>query len=201
MALFFSTSHYDELCEALGLRKFALSDRERLRILAQSRAPSEIPSAKSSRLNMGTVVSLGTVSPHSLSANHALSLSAADMCAAAAAGDVRKLRLVVQADKDVNEAPYDGRTALHVAAAEGHEEVVAFLLDAKADVERVDRWGATALDDAVRGGHMGAVELLQKRGAHQNPGALHNGARRLCRQQVGDHRSRTQGKVLCCASC
>jgi glutaminase len=61
---------------------------------------------------------------------------------------------------DLEEADYDGRTALHLAASEGRAEVVAFFVRRGIELAPFDRWGNTPLDDARRGGHEKVIALL-----------------------------------------
>ena len=72
------------------------------------------------------------------------------MCTAASIGDVEQINRLVLSGVDVNEADYDGRTALHLAACEGHVLAVEYLLKAKCDIACKDRFGGTPLDDLVR---------------------------------------------------
>ncbi|MEM6732137.1 MAG: glutaminase, partial [Myxococcota bacterium] len=81
---------------------------------------------------------------------------------AAAKGDFGAIQRLVARGVALNEADYDGRTALHLAASEGHRNVVEFLLLHGADRNSTDRWGQTPLDDATRAGHAAVIELFNK---------------------------------------
>jgi ankyrin repeat protein len=72
------------------------------------------------------------------------------MCQAAFNGALADIKRFILNGVSVNEADYDGRTALHLAACEGHVECVEYLLENKANVESKDRFGGTPLEDAVR---------------------------------------------------
>ena len=50
--------------------------------------------------------------------------SAAELCTAAAKGNVTLIKGYIKAGMNVNAADYDKRTALHIASAEGNLEVV-----------------------------------------------------------------------------
>lgn len=61
----------------------------------------------------------------------------------ASKGDVAAIQNLLDQGMLVDEADYDGRTALHLAASEGHTSVVKLLLENKADVNPIDRRGDT----------------------------------------------------------
>ncbi|XP_052764981.1 glutaminase liver isoform, mitochondrial-like [Mya arenaria] len=77
--------------------------------------------------------------------------------------DVSALRRFALSDLDMDQADYDGRTALHIGSAEGHEPVVNFLINkCKCNPNVKDRWGCTPLDDAVRFGHNKVIDILEE---------------------------------------
>ena len=62
----------------------------------------------------------------------------------------------------MNQADYDGRTALHLAACENHIEIVEFLINiGKVKKNPKDRWNNTPLDEATKLNHNEIVKLLQ----------------------------------------
>lgn len=74
-----------------------------------------------------------------------------DLCDAAYAGDVARLRTYVAEGLDPNQGDYDRRTALHLAASEGQLDAVVYLInEAGVDPSPLDRWGGTPLDDVIR---------------------------------------------------
>ena len=100
--------------------------------------------------------------------------------AAAFAGSLTSVRLLIEANADVNAVDsYQKQTALMRAAAEGHADVIQALLDAKADPNRKAHvtsmeerkhadhatGGFTALMFAARNGHEAAIRALIKGGA------------------------------------
>eukprot|EP00961_Rhodomonas_salina_P166296 2241068-Rhodomonas_salina.1 len=62
------------------------------------------------------------------------------LCESAFKGDLTHIKRLMDNGVGVNDADYDGRTALHLAACEGHEDVVKYLLDKRASVASVDRF-------------------------------------------------------------
>lgn len=82
------------------------------------------------------------------------------LCWAAVHGDNHEIARLVAYDVNVNDADYDGRTALHLAASQGHESTVCYLLSLGADPKLIDRWGHTPADDARREGHEEVAKLL-----------------------------------------
>ncbi|MHC4952493.1 MAG: glutaminase A [Planctomycetota bacterium] len=88
-----------------------------------------------------------------------------ELCWAASEGDLQGIRRLVARGVNLDEADYDGRTALHLAASEGHANVVDYFAAQGANLSPHDRWGATPLDDAIREGHDDVAELLRAKGA------------------------------------
>ncbi|KAH9489389.1 hypothetical protein Btru_056348 [Bulinus truncatus] len=77
-------------------------------------------------------------------------------------GDVTAIRRCALMGMDMNQADYDGRTALHVAAAEGHYTVVKFLLEkCNCSPNLKDRWNFLPIDDAKRFNRQKCVDLIQ----------------------------------------
>ena len=72
---------------------------------------------------------------------------------------------LVAAGVNIDDADYDGRTALHLAASEGHHDTVEYFIAKKADLSPLDRWGGTPLSDAIKNKHKKVIALLKKYGA------------------------------------
>jgi cytohesin len=80
-------------------------------------------------------------------------------------GYVRTVKLLLDANADVNEIDDTVDTPLHLAACRGHVEVVKALLDANANVHVTNSAGHTPLLFALMGRHLEAGELLFAAGA------------------------------------
>lgn len=91
---------------------------------------------------------------------------------AAKAGNVEKLRLLLDADPNViNARDTDGSTALHCATWKGHQAVVDHLLRAGADVNlhsNNEHWGTTPLHAAAHANQAAIARVLIENGADVN---------------------------------
>jgi uncharacterized protein len=87
------------------------------------------------------------------------------LIAAALRGDLPRVRVLLDANADLNARNSDGATALIVASQAGHADVVRALLAAKADVNARDNYGGTALLLASQSGRADVVRLLKSAGA------------------------------------
>jgi len=95
-----------------------------------------------------------------------MSNSIAEICDAAARGDLEALQGIRDEGVDMSAGDYDKRTPLHLAASEGLIDVVKYLIEeCNVDPSPVDRWGGTPLDDAVRGGNGVVEQFLRTKGA------------------------------------
>lgn len=83
---------------------------------------------------------------------------------AASQGDLMEIKRLVALGVDLNEADYDGRTAVHLAASEGQTIVINYLIKHGVDINPLDRWGGTPLADAKRSNHQEIVILLLEHG-------------------------------------
>ena len=95
--------------------------------------------------------------------------AALDVCDAASAGQLKRLRELVERDPSlVNRYSSDGATPLGLAAFFGHRDAVEFLLDrgAKIDMPATNpAFPFVPLHSAMAAGHKAIVELLLARGA------------------------------------
>jgi uncharacterized protein len=83
-----------------------------------------------------------------------------------AAGDVSKVKLLVDRGAKVNARSKDGRGAIHIAARQhGTVDIVRLLLDKGVDVNDKDALGGTPLMLAAEAGDLDTVKLLVDRGA------------------------------------
>jgi len=95
------------------------------------------------------------------------------LCRAATIGDLKSMKLLVEAKCDINIGDYDGRTSLHLAAASGHTKIVQYLVKTcKANVDQLDRFNNRAIDDARRHNHYAIVALLNGGAGPHREGSL-----------------------------
>lgn len=80
-------------------------------------------------------------------------------------GFYRTLKLLLDANADINESIEPFGTPLHVAVVRGHVNIVKALLDAKADVHITNSTGQTPLLLAILGGHNAIGNMLFAAGA------------------------------------
>jgi cellobiose-specific phosphotransferase system component IIA len=96
---------------------------------------------------------------------------------AASAGDLAKVKELLDAGADVNAANAYGGTALAFAVDRGHAAVVDLLLERGADANVKDRfYGARPLDWAARDGNADIVRALLEKGAQGEADALNAAA-------------------------
>jgi ankyrin repeat protein len=87
------------------------------------------------------------------------------LIAAAAAGHLGIVGLLIERGANINATGFMGRTALHWAGHEGREDMVALLLSKGAQANSRSENGATPLMFAAYRGHLGVVRMLvQHRG-------------------------------------
>ena len=88
---------------------------------------------------------------------------------AAQAGDLARIKALIQVGASADASDYDGRTPMHLSAAGGHLEVMKFLnVQHGVCIHAVDRYGNTPLHDAMEHNRSEVVRWLKKMGAQAN---------------------------------
>ena len=87
---------------------------------------------------------------------------------AARAGDLAKVKSLIEAGADINARDKGGGTPLFSAVFADHDDVARFLIAQGADVNAKDKNDMTPLHDACRRGRKDGVELLISKGADVN---------------------------------
>lgn len=91
---------------------------------------------------------------------------AAEVHAAAQAGDLARVRELAGADRaQLTAVDENGATPLHLAAAGGHLELVRWLLESDAPPDATDNGSNTPLHGAILAGHLEVARLLLDQGA------------------------------------
>jgi uncharacterized protein len=98
-----------------------------------------------------------------------------ELIQAAEAGDVARMRTVLDGLTYVDSKDGSGYTALWHAAYGGHVKAVKLLLERGADANANTNDGRTVLMGAAGNGHVGVVKLLLARGAQATINATSNG--------------------------
>lgn len=83
-----------------------------------------------------------------------------DLERAVEAGDISRVRILLQKGGDIERPNQEGQTLLSVAARKGFDVLVGELLDRKANPSAQDKYGRTALHWAADGGHVKCVQHL-----------------------------------------
>ena len=97
-----------------------------------------------------------------------LNAPAAELCEAAASGDMLKLNSLLNTGNPVSSRDDQQRTALHYAASNGHLNAVEALIDAGADHLMVDLAGLNAAESAMNQGHTEIAGFLSSLGARRS---------------------------------
>jgi len=84
---------------------------------------------------------------------------------ASSQGHVTAVKMLLEANAEINKGHSHGQTPLAAACSRGHEDVVRLLLASQADVEIASRDGTTALTAGCYGGNKEIVRLLLDHGA------------------------------------
>ena len=108
------------------------------------------------------------------------------LCKTAAAGNLEKIKNLVDNRVDPNLCDQDGRTALHLASCNGCVDVINFLLrlTPNINVNPIDTMNGTPLDDAIRHQQQVAITMLQTVGALQEGNEQIPALRRLQQQSM-----------------
>jgi len=102
------------------------------------------------------------------------------MCAAAGFGQVKVVKVLLEAGADKDRSYSRGFTPIHCAARAGKMKVVKLLIEAGADVDPRNMDNATPLHEAAHAGHEKVVQVLCEAGADKDAytcPALHIGER------------------------
>lgn len=87
---------------------------------------------------------------------------------AALAGDLGKVKALLNDNPDLVFSSARGETPLHLAAEKGHKDVAELLLTYKANVSAKDGYGMTPLHWVAMEGHADVVDVLVAHGADVN---------------------------------
>ncbi|XP_027427414.2 60 kDa lysophospholipase isoform X4 [Zalophus californianus] len=136
------------------------------------------PSLSCSALGRG-IAQLLTLSQEADAVRDALMPSLA--CAAAHAGNLEVLQVLVELGSDLSLENFNGQTPLHAAARGGQAGAVSMLLRGGVHVGPRDEDGLSPLLLAVKGRHRGVIELLRAAGACLSPRELEDVGTELCR--------------------
>ena len=82
------------------------------------------------------------------------------MCAAAAVGNLKRLRSYQLASADLSQKDFSGRTPLHYAALHNKTQVLEFLLDQNVEAGCLDKTGQSPHDLAKVSGSADAAKIL-----------------------------------------
>lgn len=105
---------------------------------------------------------------------NAVSNSGTALEGAAASGDIRLVRKLLDIGAKVNQEGHFGSTPLKAAAERGHVEIVRLLLENGADVSHYEEYAGTALQRAAMYAHDEVIGILLESGASINaPGGRH----------------------------
>ena len=116
-----------------------------------------------------TLIALGVLAPHRLSAQAAPAPAPGGIQDAARQGDLSKVQELVKANPDLVSSPDShGLTPLHWAAGMGHADMVEWLLANRAEINVKSSNGSTPLHLAAFNGHKETAEALLAHGAEVN---------------------------------
>lgn len=149
-----------ELCKVLRLDKQSFTEILKIyfldgRIILNNLLEGKDVSIRKKLLESDITVYIGT---------HELELATRVNCAAYA-GDLYRVRRLIEAGADPNNTDYDGRSALHIAASKGYEDITTFLIELGVNVNNTDKFGNTPLLEAIKNGHDRVDSLLTNAGA------------------------------------
>lgn len=84
---------------------------------------------------------------------------------AAATGDLRTVKKLLDHGVPVDARDREKKTALHGAAVEGEVDVISYLIKHGANVNAVSLWGSSPLEEAISMGRTEAAKFLEAHGA------------------------------------